>query len=379
MNKNLIELCIALLISIASFAQQGINYKALIKDVNGNVLVNENNMSVQFTIYQGAALTNSVYIETHTNVSTDANGIIILNIGNGITTEVFTDIVWGNDQHWLNVQINTGSGFTDMGTTQFMTVPYAKHAENVSGLGRVFEGTSPLSSGPASGWRFVDLLTGYYANIGHEAVDLSSTFFGQQNYHGASGSFSTAMNLNTRASGHLSVATGLFTKAESYNSFVIGRYNIGGGNPGNPANPFDFSYWISTDPLFEIGNGEDNENRNNALTIYKNGNAKFDSEIQHTSTGDANLVPIAYGTIESNGNVRSGTGNFTASLSAGILSINVIGKTMTVDNTACVITPYSTSFRTSSLIISGGDIDVRIFNSSGNLAPVTFQFVIYKL
>ena len=44
--KLLLILVIAFLISISSFAQQGINYKALIKDSSGNVLVNTNNISV---------------------------------------------------------------------------------------------------------------------------------------------------------------------------------------------------------------------------------------------------------------------------------------------------------------------------------------------
>jgi len=37
----------------------------------------------------------------------------------------FDNIDWGIDDHYLNVQIDTGSGLVDMGTTQFMAVPYA--------------------------------------------------------------------------------------------------------------------------------------------------------------------------------------------------------------------------------------------------------------
>ncbi|BAO74536.1 beta strand repeat-containing protein [Winogradskyella sp. PG-2] len=102
-------------------------------------------------------------------------------------------------------------------------------------------------------------------------------------------------------------------------------------------------------------------------------------EINRVATGNANIVPIAYGTVESNGNVLSGTGNFTASLASGVLTISVNTVTLSVNNTSCVVTPYSTAFRTSSIIISGGDIQVRIFNSSGTLTPTTFQFTIYKL
>jgi hypothetical protein len=108
---------------MSSFAQQGINYKALIKDNLGNVLEDED-IDVQFIIYEGAALTNNVYQETQIQ-TTDFNGIIILTIGEGTTSDVFSDINWGSDEHWLNVQVNTGSGWVDMGTTKFMAVPYA--------------------------------------------------------------------------------------------------------------------------------------------------------------------------------------------------------------------------------------------------------------
>jgi hypothetical protein len=106
-----------------SFAQNGINYKAVIKDNLGNVVANQS-IDVQFIIYEGAALTNNVYQESHT-LNSDSNGIIITNIGEGTTSDVFNDINWGSDEHWLNVQVDTGSGLVDLGTTEFMAVPYA--------------------------------------------------------------------------------------------------------------------------------------------------------------------------------------------------------------------------------------------------------------
>lgn len=109
-------------------AQTGINYKVLIKDGGGTVLVSQS-VTVQFSILEGAALTN-VYQETHTT-TTDANGFVILNIGEGTSMSGdYSQIAWGDDEHFLNVQINSGAGLTDMGTTQFMAVPYAKFAEN---------------------------------------------------------------------------------------------------------------------------------------------------------------------------------------------------------------------------------------------------------
>ena len=70
--KAIYTLLVALLISITTFAQQGINYKAIIKDANGNVLAGTF-MNVQFTIHQSSATGTIVYQEDH-NYTTDANG-----------------------------------------------------------------------------------------------------------------------------------------------------------------------------------------------------------------------------------------------------------------------------------------------------------------
>ncbi len=114
---------ILMLITISITAQQGINYKAIVKDGSGNIIANDL-IVVQFTILQGVAETN-VYQETFTP-TTDANGLVILNIGEGtVVSGVFGDIDWGSDAHALKVEINTGGGLIDMGTTQFKTVPYA--------------------------------------------------------------------------------------------------------------------------------------------------------------------------------------------------------------------------------------------------------------
>ncbi|MGK0379976.1 hypothetical protein [Patiriisocius sp. Uisw_017] len=125
-----ITLACLLLFCITSFAQQGINYKALIKDGSG-VLVSSTPIDVTFIILDGAA---NVYEETHAP-TTDANGIVILNIGEGTpVTGTFSTIDWSSNNHFLNVQIDTGGGLQDMGTTAFKTVPYALHAKTAESV-----------------------------------------------------------------------------------------------------------------------------------------------------------------------------------------------------------------------------------------------------
>ena len=374
---------ILLLISVNTFAQQGINYKALIKDGSGNIVASTP-ISIQFIIYQGAALTNNVYQESHT-VNTDANGIVIVNIGQGTTSDVFTNINWGNDQHFLNVQVNTGSGLVDMGTTEFMAVPYAKQADTATNAanttsannGLTIDGNTAIDNGAGwhrsygatgwyngtygggiymtdtqwirifgnksflvpsgnfqvgstgngtfkvstssgvmvytdgnqglnkvltsdangvatwqsntsatglekitensnTGWRLIGRDPARYGNIGNGAIDLSYSDLASSTTVGATGAgaitmggrttasgvYSTAIGSNTLASGTVSTAMGLNTKASSYVSTAIGRYNVDNGNP---------TFWVNTDPLFEIGNGT-STTPSNALTVLKNGN-----------------------------------------------------------------------------------------------------------
>ena len=69
-----------LLIAMSTTAQQGINYKAVIKNNSGNIVANQN-ITIQFQILKGAGMSLQ-YQETH-SPNTDANGIAIVNIGEG--------------------------------------------------------------------------------------------------------------------------------------------------------------------------------------------------------------------------------------------------------------------------------------------------------
>lgn len=459
MKNTLITLLISILIPISSFAQQGINYKALIKDGTGNVLASTF-MNVQFTIHQSTVAGTIVYQEDH-NYTTNTNGLVILTIGTDTTPTVgtFAAIDWTAGLHFLQTTITYSGGTINFDATEFMAVPYAKHAQTAETAANVFSGdyndltnqptTIPtgleqITEGSSTGWRLVGGNPAKYGNIGSHAVDLSesilnsstrgatglnSTAMGYETTASenlstamgyrtiASGNTSTAMGDATTASGYTSTAMGGFTTASGDNSIAMGTLTTASGDNSTAMGasttasgivstamglrttapsfaetaigrhntdytPNSATSWDSADRLFVIGNGTNTDNKNNALTVLKNGNAKFDGEIQHTSTGNANMIPIAYGTVESNGNVLSGTGNFIANVNAGIFTIYVTGEALTSLNSACSITPYSTTFKTSSVTHFGNPVAalrVYIFNSAGNLSPTTFQFVIYKL
>lgn len=108
-----------------------------------------------------------------------------------------------------------------------------------------------------------------YATGGQSfAINANTTASGMNSFSGGSG---------TTASADYSFAVGFGTVSQSSYSFVIGKHNL---NPGT----YSTNTWISTDPLFVIGNGTSTTARNNALTVLKNGNVLIDKATQVNST-----------------------------------------------------------------------------------------------
>ncbi|MEY8847654.1 tail fiber domain-containing protein [Psychroserpens sp. XS_ASV72] len=221
--KTIYMFLIALMFTVVVTAQQAINYKALIKDNMGNVLVSQP-VTIQFAIIQETGNT-TVYQEEH-NTTTDANGIVIVNIGMGtVLSGNYNTIDWANDSHFLNVQIDSGSGLVDLGTTQFMAVPYALYAEN---SGSSSTGLEALDEGNGDGWRFIGANPINYGNIGLQAVDLSysgiasGTNGATGSFSLASGAFTTASGLNASALGNATIASGDNATAMGWQSQAVG-------------------------------------------------------------------------------------------------------------------------------------------------------------
>ncbi|MBT8310955.1 MAG: hypothetical protein HKO72_06565, partial [Flavobacteriaceae bacterium] len=244
--KTLITLLVTLFISISSVAQQGINYKAILKDGSGNLLAGTF-MNVQFTIHEASASGTIVYQEDH-NYTTDANGLLILNIGSDLSPSigVFNDIDWGVDKHFLQITINYSGGTINFDATEFMAVPYAKYAASGwTGLEKITEGSN-------TGWRLLESDANNYGNIGGNAVDLSISDISAN--HGATGNGSFAANYRTLAQGNSSSAFGISTIATGANSMALGQFNVDDPNA-----------------IFLIGNGVGDADRKNAMVVKSNG------------------------------------------------------------------------------------------------------------
>lgn len=137
--KKLITILSVLPLLIIAQAPQGFTYQGVATDNNGFELHNQT-ISIQASILSSSAIGTTVWQETHT-ISTDTFGLFNLVIGEGTSTNdgssaAFQEIDWGASSHFMKVEIdvNGGSNYVHVGTSQMMSVPYALYAENVHNL-----------------------------------------------------------------------------------------------------------------------------------------------------------------------------------------------------------------------------------------------------
>jgi hypothetical protein len=113
-------------------APQGIPYQAAARGTNGQTLVNAA-IKIRFSILDSSTTGIAVYQETH-SATTTSLGLFSVNIGMGNPTiGTFSGINWGKNSKFLKVELDpsgAGSNFSDLGTQQMMSVPYALYANN---------------------------------------------------------------------------------------------------------------------------------------------------------------------------------------------------------------------------------------------------------
>ena len=130
MKKNS-ALTFALLFSMCLLlraqAPQQLNYQAVVRNAAGQP-VTSGNISVLFQIHDGSA-TGAVVFQEHDVVQPNQFGLITVPIG---ASGNLATVSWGSGTKYLQVEtdVNGGTNYTDMGTTQLISVPYALYAAN---------------------------------------------------------------------------------------------------------------------------------------------------------------------------------------------------------------------------------------------------------
>lgn len=129
--KKLFTILVTVLITANVFAQspEKMSYQAVIRDASDN-LVTDQAVGMQVSILQGSSSGTVVYVETQTP-TTNANGLVSIEIGTGTTSDDFTAINWANGPYFIKTETDPagGTNYTITGTSQLLSVPYALHAK----------------------------------------------------------------------------------------------------------------------------------------------------------------------------------------------------------------------------------------------------------
>ncbi|MBO7570631.1 MAG: hypothetical protein J6T48_00610 [Bacteroidales bacterium] len=136
MKKNILMAVFCLIISAISFAQapQAMSYQAVVRGSDNNLVVNQN-VAMRISILQGSAEGTAVYTETH-SATTNANGLVSIEIGNGTGNGDFSSINWANGPYFVKTEtdVNGGTNYGITSVCQLLSVPYAMYAQTAGNV-----------------------------------------------------------------------------------------------------------------------------------------------------------------------------------------------------------------------------------------------------
>lgn len=132
MKKLILSLIASSIVAIGlAQAPDLVNYQGIARNASGATL-NSQAIGLQLTIHADSANGAVVYQETHTP-TTNQFGLFSVHIGAGTpVTGTMAGIAWGTTDHFLQVEMdeNGGTTYSDMGTSQLVSVPYALYAKS---------------------------------------------------------------------------------------------------------------------------------------------------------------------------------------------------------------------------------------------------------
>ena len=129
----------ACITSIFAQTPEAINYQAVARDNNGNLIANQE-IRLRVSILRGSASGTVVYSESHLKTTNDF-GLATLSIGTGtVISGSFPSIRWGDDAYYLQTEMDPAGGtdFQLMGTSQFVSVPFALYAKTAASGGTTY-------------------------------------------------------------------------------------------------------------------------------------------------------------------------------------------------------------------------------------------------
>ena len=129
--RKIYTLITALLLTTSIWAQspEKMSYQAVIRNSSDDLITNTA-VGMQISILMGTADGIAVYVETQAP-TTNANGLVSLEIGTGTTTDDFSAINWTDGPYFIKTETDPtgGTSYTITGTSKLLSLPYALHAK----------------------------------------------------------------------------------------------------------------------------------------------------------------------------------------------------------------------------------------------------------
>jgi len=207
---------------------QAFSYQAVARNSSGALLQNQL-IGIKILIHKDSATGTTVYSETHSS-TTNKFGLFTVVVGQGNPLgAAFSSIVWSSGKLWLQVELDPtgGTTYTDMGTNQLLSVPFAMFAANTGTSGPT-GATGPKGDTGFTGTTGPTGLQGVIGITGATGVTGSTGNTGITGTTGPTG----ASNLPIGTTGQTLMNNGTDWVANSflYNTGV--KVSIGTTNPG---------------------------------------------------------------------------------------------------------------------------------------------------
>ncbi len=124
-------LCLSGILVSKGQSPQAFKYQAVARDIDGNVLPGQA-VAFRMSILQGSISGPVVYSERQA-LTTNEFGLANISLGTGtVLSGSFPAINWESNTYFIKTEIDPAGGTTyqEMGTSQFLSVPYALYSEN---------------------------------------------------------------------------------------------------------------------------------------------------------------------------------------------------------------------------------------------------------
>ncbi len=148
--KKTLFIVLATIISLNIFGQspEKMSYQAVIRN-NENELVINQEIGMQISILQSTPDGIAVYSEIQTP-ETNTNGLISIEIGNGLSSDDFASIDWSNGPFFIKTEVDPTGGdtYTITGTSQVFSVPYAFYAKTAETVENITIDYSEIENTP---------------------------------------------------------------------------------------------------------------------------------------------------------------------------------------------------------------------------------------